>query len=45
MQFDQEIWENSNLLVTPPNTFSSFVIERSELMLKSFLNAWTRAQE
>jgi hypothetical protein len=40
-----EIWRRSMLLVGPPNSFSHFVIETSEQMMKSFVNDWTLSQQ
>ncbi len=41
----QEIWSRSTLLAGPTNTFSRFVIESSEEMVKSFVNDWALSQE
>jgi hypothetical protein len=40
-----EIWSNSHLLAAPPSSFSRFVIETSEQMMKKFVNDWTLSQE
>ena len=39
-----EIWNRSSLLVGPTNTFSRFVIQSSEEMMKSFVNDWALSQ-
>jgi hypothetical protein len=39
-----EIWSSSKLLASPPNEFSSFVIQSSEEMMKSFVNDWALTQ-
>jgi hypothetical protein len=41
----EEIWSGEKLLVGPPSSFSRFVIETSEEMMKSFVNDWTLSQE
>jgi hypothetical protein len=41
----EEIWSREKLLVGPPSSFSRFVIETSEEMMKSFVNDWTLSQE
>jgi hypothetical protein len=41
----EEIWSRSILLLGPPSSFSRFVIETSEKMMKSFVNDWTLSQE
>jgi hypothetical protein len=38
------IWSASNLLTSPPETFSQFVIQTSEQMMKSFVNDWSLSQ-
>jgi hypothetical protein len=40
----EEIWSTSKLLAGPPNTFSHFVIQSSEKMMKSFVNDWALTQ-
>jgi hypothetical protein len=40
----EEIWSWSKLLAGPPNTFSRFVIQSSEEMMKSFVNDWAVTQ-
>ena len=40
----EEIWSTSQLLTAPPNGFSRFVIQKSEEMIKSFVNDWARTQ-
>jgi hypothetical protein len=38
------IWEDQQLLSGPHATFSSFAIQTSEQIMKSFVNAWARSQ-
>jgi hypothetical protein len=40
----EEIWSSRKLLGGPPNTFSRFVIQSSEEMLKSFVTDWALTQ-
>jgi hypothetical protein len=40
-----EIWGTGKLLSAPPNSFSRFVIETSEQMMKQFVNDWALSQE
>ena len=41
----EEIWRDGTLLIAPASSFSKFVIETSENMLKGFVNDWTLSQE
>jgi hypothetical protein len=40
-----EIWSRSTVLAGPPSSFSRFVIETSEGMMKGFVNDWTLSQK
>jgi hypothetical protein len=40
-----EIWSESKLLSGPPSSFSRFVIQSSEQMMKKFVNDWALSQE
>jgi hypothetical protein len=41
----EEIWSSGTLLIAPASSFSKFVIEISENMLKELVNDWTLSQE
>jgi hypothetical protein len=40
----QEIWSSKEVVADRPNTFSSFIIQSSEKMMKSFVNDWALSQ-